>query len=158
MYLTCLCGTQHLVCFPKVPVCCKPYILTFLRCRVTSNYLEVSVQPYSVLCARTSYETHCLTVQPVVLNAVSQRELGKDSESVTHTRTAAPTLHNGGTEEQRNVDHFSANALPPYVPLASCVIRNGLQWLKPVRIFNWPSACLHELETHMQILFILPCN
>lgn len=38
------CGAQHLVCFPKVLACCKPYVFTFLRCKVTFNYIEVSVQ------------------------------------------------------------------------------------------------------------------
>lgn len=48
-----------------------------------------------------------LTVQPV-LTAVSQTELGKDNESATHTRTAAPAFHKGGKEKWRNVGNFSA--------------------------------------------------
>lgn len=105
--------------------------------------------------------THCFTggSLSILCSTNSQTELGKDGESATHTGTAAPAFHNGEREEQRNVDYFSTKCFTTISVI--CFLCNK-EWspltVKPVKISNLPSACLHELETHMQVLFILFCR
>lgn len=86
-----------------------------------------------------------------MLATVSQTELGKDGESATHTRAVAFALHDGGKEEQGNMNQTSTKC---FITISASCFLNDKGWsplpMKLVQIAYLPSACLQELESNMK--------
>lgn len=88
------------------------------------------------------------------LVTVSQLELGKDSESSTHTRAVAPAFHSGGKEEWKNMNQPGTKC---FITMSASCFLCDKGWsplpVKLLKIAYLPSACLQELESNMQILY-----